>query len=156
MDITYIPPEKQSILLLYSLMIGYISGLICGTIRTPADILNNTLLKNKRWRIVTDTVFDIIISVVFILITVTFIYAANEGIIRIFMITAAFCGIYLYKISLGKLQRKFNSALSAALYNIMVFASGLIKRMMYPLRSRVRSHGVLRYINKQMTPDRKR
>ena len=148
MDLTYVPPERQSLLFLYSLVLGYFIGILCGSLRLPACILKNIVSKNKKLCIIIDILFDILLSIVNIVVIITFIYAANEGIIRFYMLLITFLGILLYKISLGKLQNKLAAALSKLIRKITVFIIRIVRKLIYPLKEEIISRRVMGYIKR--------
>ncbi|MBQ7699147.1 MAG: spore cortex biosynthesis protein YabQ [Clostridia bacterium] len=144
MDITYIPPSRQLLLLIYSVIVGYISGCVCGAARLPADILKDLFPEKKIMHFTVDIIYDIVLSVVFITGVVIFIYAANEGMIRYFLILFAFSGLILYRITLGKLYKK----LSYILLKAVKYAAGKLQRFLYPLKAYFISRGVEKRIKK--------
>ena len=148
MDLTYVPPERQGLLFLYSLVLGYIIGVLCGSLRLPACVLKNIVSNNKKICIIIDILFDIMLSIVNIIVIITFIYAANEGVIRFYMLLITFLGILLYKISLGKLQNMLAASLSKLIRKITVFIIKIVRKLIYPLKEEIISLRVMGYIKR--------
>lgn len=150
MDITYIPPQRQSILLLYSLIIGYSSGLICDIARFPAFILNDLLHNKNKLCIIINIMFDILISIVNIILIIVFIYAVNAGMIRYFMLLSTLIGIILYKISLGKLTKILAEAISKAVIKSERLVINTISNLIRPIISKTRDNMVIHGIRKKI------
>ena len=91
------------------------------------------------------------LSFINITVIIIFIYAANDGIIRFFMLFTAFLGILLYKISLGKLQKLLAAVLSEAISAITTFIIKQIRKLTYPLKAGRKSRRVMRYIKRKVT-----
>ena len=144
MDITYIPPERQGMLLLYSIVIGFLSGTVCGIVRIPVEIIKYLFPNKKIIHLITDVICDVVLSLLYISVTVIFIYAANEGVIRYFLIIFAFAGFILCRITLGKLYNKLSYVISKAV-NIVIRG---LKKLIYPITARFISHSVEKYIKK--------
>lgn len=149
MDIMYIPPEKQGLLVLYAIIIGFLCGSLCGIIRFFAEIikkaLNNTK-NNKLFCIIFDLILDIISSVVYIMLIIVFIYASNEGNIRYFLILFSLSGLLLYSLTIGKLLNKLSVIIADALCRILRAFKALIYKLIRPIRSYINNRLVSRYI----------
>ena len=145
MDVTYIPPDRQGLLLLYSLIVGFISGLLCGLLRIPSGVLKSIFIKRKIFCIIIGALFDIITSIVNIIVIIVFIYAANSGVIRYFLLLSALLGIILYNISFGRLIDKLSVALASAIRIIAEAIKKSVRKLTYPLRRLTESRFLMRY-----------
>ena len=152
MNITYIEPDKQGLLLLYSLIVGYLTELLCSIIRLPSAVIKNVSASRKIFCIIIDILFDIITSIVHIIVIIIFIYAANSGIIRYFLLLAALFGVILYRISLGKLV----NLLSDALTTITAITAKHVRKFIYPLKRLIVSRDVIHYIKTTILPAHRR
>lgn len=151
MDITYIPPARQGLLLLYSFIIGYLSGAVSGVAGLPARILKRILCKNKTAGILIDALLDILASVLYIIVMITFIYAANEGIIRYFLLLSALSGVIVYSVSAGRLLKKLETALSKLLCRIAGCVSRKIRKIIYPVKAGIGDRAVMKCIIAKIT-----
>ncbi len=136
MDTVFTSPERQGLLLLYSLALGAVLGLLFGLIRFPFEIVKQVFILRGKKRVfpfVYNLISDISQSVVYTAAVVLFIYAANEGVIRYFMIASSFAGTALYHISLGRLLLKASAAAALPVHAFSVFIYKGIKNLLRPL-----------------------
>ena len=136
MDAAFSSPQRQALLLLYSLALGVLLALVFGISRLPLDFIKHTALlrcKKQTFRFIYDLFFDVLFSVIYAVAVVLFIYASNDGVIRYFMIVSSLFGTLLYHISLGKLFKRLTKAAARPLYNAGVRIYRRIKKLLYPI-----------------------
>ena len=144
MDIMYVPPEKQAILLLYSFAVGVSLGIICGFIKLPF-VLIDRLANNGKARFITYLISDILISVLFTVAIVIFIYAANNGVIRYFMIISAYIGILLYKYTIYRYIYKLYIIIANIVHKLLLFMNKLFIKLSKPVIAVINDRSVKKY-----------
>ena len=149
MDNAFLSPERQGLLLLYSLLLGISLGILFGLFKLPLNIAKE-LIKKRTFKFTADLVCDIIISVVYTLAVVIFIYAANEGVIRYFMIAASFIGLLLYHFSLGRILNKLAAVIAQPIYAFGVCVYKGIKKACAPLSAFAGDMRVRRYVRNKL------
>lgn len=144
MDITYVTPAKQALLLLYSFLLGITLGIVCGFIRCPFVIFER--LCNKRGaRFLTYLISDIIIAVIFTLSVIIFIYAANNGVIRYFMILSAISGVLLYRFSIYRYIYKLYILTANIIHKLCLIMNNMLIRLSEPVKKAVNDVKVKNY-----------
>ena len=149
MDAAFSSPQRQALLLLYSLILGALLGLIFGIARLPFDLIKHIALirgKKRVFRFVYDLFFDVLFSLIYTVAVVLFIYASNDGVIRYFMIVSSLSGTLIYHISIGKLFKRFTKTAARPLYNAGVRIYKLIKKLLHPLYAAAENKKVKLYI----------
>ena len=156
MDNTLLSPERQGLLLLYSLALGLSLAVFFGFVRFPFSVfvqISKLRGKKRVFGFIADLICDIITSVIYTLSVVLFIYAANEGVIRYFMIAASFAGVILYRLTLGRLLNKLAEKTARPVYNGAVrIYKGIIK-LLSPVRAAADDKKVKKYIKNKIRAD---
>ncbi len=138
-DFIYSPPSEQLLLLLYSVCVGIGVGIVYSffdTIYIVADLYvdkykekevkNQPCEKNKT---IISKIFqfsiDFFFSIVYTIIIVVFVFCANNGKYRLFMMLFGVLGFIIYKITVGRLvsflMRKLFELVQKAIRFIIIF-----------------------------------
>jgi hypothetical protein len=147
-------PETQFISAVYSLLLGFLLGILYNIFKIPLYILIKLTAGNKHYeRFVNIMIIinDIISSCIFAVVTVIFIYAANDGMIRYFMLVFELSGTVISRFTAGKLIRKLSSKIADITYGIIIFTVKSVKKLFKPIiaykRAKDAERHILRTIN---------
>ncbi len=128
-------PNEQLCLILYSLCLGVGVGIIYSFFDTISIILNLHIdtkranfekkLSSDKNKIIILKIFqfsiDFLFSVVYTIITVVFIFCANNGKFRFFVMMFAVLGFVLYKVTVGKAVNYLMCALFSYIKRLLSF-----------------------------------
>lgn len=142
----YTSPLKQLVTALYSVAAGVFIGAVYTAIRIAAVMLYGPSGEEKRRAAVfiTDFAADLIFSVICTIITVVFIYAANGGTIRFFMLLFAFAGAVSFCIFPGKRLIGASRALSLRIRAAFRAMRSRLAYSVLPLKKRIENKKILR------------
>ena len=113
----YQSPKLQLILIMYSFIVGISIGIVYSVFDTISIMFNLHIvnesageeikLRNAKNKIIISKIFqfsiDFLFSVVYTVIVVVFIFCANQGRFRFFLIIFSVFGFLVYKRTLGRL-----------------------------------------------------
>ncbi|MBO4423004.1 MAG: hypothetical protein J5879_06165 [Clostridia bacterium] len=151
MDVLHSAPGRQLILALYSVSIGFIFGMIYSVIRMPVSFIRYCIDVNgkKTWPLfMTDLLLDILLFTLYTVTTVIFIYAANEGAARYYMIAFSLAGFIIQRLTVGRLFGFVSSKLDPVFYRIIRRIAHAIKTAIRPLYELICNYKMKKYIIK--------
>ena len=149
-------PEEQGIIVLYSLCIGIVTGLIYELFRfTSVFVLFISENRNKKssFSFIFRFLLDILFSLIYTLITVIFIYGANNGTVRYYILFFTASGFLLYYFTLGKLFSFAEKKISYGLYSLMKAVCIGIRKLLDPLNRAVSSYKIRKYVMRRITKE---
>ena len=142
----FLSPAEQGILVLYSLCIGIITGFIFEIFRFTAAVLL-CISANSKKKSSVYTVFrfilDVLFSLIYTVIAVIFIYGANNGSVRYFILLFAVLGFVLYLVTAGKLISHIENKLSRFLYKIV--------SLLEPAKAAITGLKIKKYVRKRIS-----
>ncbi len=117
-------------ILLYSLVIGICIGVLYTVFRLIYGVLC-AFINGKKCRTIFRFALDILFSLLYTLVAVIFVFGANSGVVRLYILFFAFSGCIIYHLTIGR-------AVYDLLMKVLYFTIRLIKRLFgilsYPLR----------------------
>ncbi len=141
-------PEEQGIVVLYSLCIGIITGLIYELFRFTSVFvfcISDNRNKKSSFGFIFRFILDILFSLIYTLITVIFIYGANKGTVRYYILLFTAAGFSLYYFTLGKIFSFAEKKISYLLYSFIRAVYIGIGKLFDPLIRAIGSYKIRKY-----------
>ncbi len=150
----FLSPAEQGILVLYSLCIGIITGFIFEIFRFTAAVLLCISANSKKKSSVYSVfrfILDVLFSLIYTVIAVIFIYGANNGSVRYFILLFAVLGFVLYLVTAGKLISHIENKLSRFLYAAAVYSFHKIVSLLEPAKAAITGLKIKKYVRKRIS-----
>ena len=145
-------PADQVILVLYSLCTGIITELVYELFRFFVSfVFCVSVNSKKKSRIFTvfQFILDILFSLIYTLIAVIFIYGANNGTVRYFILLFAVLGFLICYFTLGKILAYIEKKISYNLYCFIIFLYNTILKLLRPVKTCIISKRIRYYMKKR-------
>ena len=144
-------PAAQIISAFYSFLLGFILCVLYYILKIPLFVLIK-LSDGRKYCELFVNVFtalcDIISACICAVVTVLFIYAANDGMTRYFMLLFELTGAFINRLTLGKLIKKLAIKTADLIYVVLVFIKNTAKMLLSPLIGYYRSKSYEKHILK--------
>lgn len=146
-------PQEQGILVFYSLCVGAAVEIVYEVFRFIVAFLFCISVNSKRkskFYIIFRFLLDILFSLIYTVITVIFIYGANNGAVRYFILLFSAIGFLISYYTLGKLLSYLENRASHSLYRLIIFTYEKIRRLLRPVTAFYNSRRIKKYMLKRM------
>ena len=149
----YATPAEQGTLVLYSLCVGTATGLIYEVFRFITSFIFFFFINSKKkssFFALFRFALDILFSLIYTVIAVIFVYGANNGTVRYYILLFAVIGFFSYYYTLGKLFSYIEKKISLLLYNFCIFAHKRMLLLICPLIIFHNSRKIRRFSTKRI------
>lgn len=148
--------REQGIIILYSLLFGVGIGIIYEFFRFlrvfftfSAQKRTNKHIFLKNIGIFFQIILDLLFSIVYTILVVIFIYGANDGKIRYYLLLFAVIGFALYYFTVGRLISAAENFLASLVYKVLSALFRLIKKPFDCAARKSASRRAKRYFKRQ-------
>ena len=137
-------PISQGLKVIYALCVGFISGSLFSI--GYLFYRSFDVVFRGRSKACSKFITDLIAYAAYAVVTVIFVYAANNGVIRYFLILFEFAGTILYRLTAGRLFVFLTDKVCALFAGIVKYIKEIVKKLMRPLMCIIYEHYYNNYI----------
>lgn len=150
MSFIYLSPKEQLILVLYSLIVGVSVGAVYSISRFLLYFTYMFFNRSGKCAKAAEIILDILFSIVYTVIVILFIYGANNGAFRYFLLLNALIGFMVYIKTVSKVLNKIMSKAAFLMHGLIIklygYAVYVLKLIINPIVSVIDEKLTINYL----------